>query len=457
MILTLLLPWFPIILGVGVGGRLLGRTRGYGLGLLCALFWMVLVGASAGTGVWGDPWTAAAILAGSVAIIAMGGWAGESPISTRAAGFGPRECSRGLKPAAQIVSPVEDTSTLQRLTTAMEQFDEWLEDHRNDRNPWPGFDEFIRAVMNQCCGAKHVKPYRLAGEGEELLPLREPEPFTEVKPIFARRGMMGHVVTTGRSYYAGDATQGELVAKLADDSSEPIAWCFAIRQGTRRLGVVVARQLDIPPERSKQLLRVVERLVTGFWCTLAEACHSRAAALDDPVSGLLTREAFLRTAEQSLSGSYQQGEPVALAVIALEKLRELNDSGRWEVADELVAEVSNALRQKVRMDDRLGRFDGSRLLLLLRRVDSQLATLIVGQVMSRLTALCGDRDRWNASIEVRCGVVGSGTEEPDLRSLISRALIECHRARAEGVPIASDLPEPSGVGCVSEATCLRSC
>lgn len=453
MILTLLLPWFPIILGVGVGGRLLGRTRGYGLGLLCALFWIVLVQASAGTGIWRDLWTVATILAGSVAIIAMGGWAGETSTSARAAGFGPRECSDGMPQggfaasAAQIVSRVEDTTTLQRLTAAMEQFDEWLEDHRNDRNPWPGFDEFIRAVMNQCCGAKHVKPYRLAGEGEELLPLREPEPFTDAKPIWARRGMMGHVVTTGRSYYAGDSTQGELVAKLADDSPEPIAWCFAIRQGTCRLGVVVARQLDVPWEGSKQLLRVVERLVTGFWCALAEACHSRAAALDDPVSGLLTREAFVRAAEQSLSESYQQGEPVALAVIALEKLRELNDSGRWEVADELVGEVSDALRQKVRLDDRLGRFDGSRLLLLLRRVDSQLATLIVGQVMSRLTALCGDRDRWKASIEVRCGVVGSGTEEPDLRSLISRALIECHRARAEGIRIASDLPELSVVSC----------
>lgn len=445
MILTLLLPWFPIILGVGVGGRLLGRARGYGLGLLCALFWIVLVQASSAAGIWQDPWTVATILAGSVAIVAMGGWAGEMSISTRAAGLIAPEHSRRLEPAVQIVSPVEDPTALQGLSTAMEQFDEWLEDHRNDCNPWPRFDEFIRAVMNQCCGATHVKPYRLAAEGEELLPLREPEPFTEVKPISARTGIFGHVITTGRSYYAGDAAQGEFVAKLADDSSEPIAWCFAIRRGTRRLGVVVARQLNIPPQRSGQLLHVVERLVTGFWCALAEACQSRAAALDDPVSGLLTREAFLRTAEQSLSESYQQGEPVALAVIALEKLRELNDSGRWEVADELVAEVSDALRQKVRMDDRLGRFDGSRLLLLLRRVDSQLATLILGQVMSRLTALCGDRDRWQASIEVRCGVVGSGTETPDLRSLISRALTECHRARAESIPIASDLPELADV------------
>jgi diguanylate cyclase (GGDEF)-like protein len=130
---------------------------------------------------------------------------------------------------------------------------------------------------------------------------------------------------------------------------------------------------------------------------------------------------------------------VAVVVIALERLRQLNDSGRWEVADELVHEASAALRRKVRLDDRLGRFDGSRFILLLRRVDSELASLIVAQIVSRLTATCGDESRWAASIGVRCGLVGSGTENPDIRTLVSRALVQCHRARKEDTQIASDL------------------
>jgi diguanylate cyclase (GGDEF)-like protein len=344
----------------------------------------------------------------------------------------------------------------------MDQFDDWLEEHRSDNDPWPKFDEFLRSAMYQSCRAKHTKPYRLAGD--ELLPLREPDPFTEVKPVSTRRGVLGYVVTTGRSYYSGDATHGELVSRLAEDSlgdsrglddsgspdegcgpSESVVWCFAIREGTRRLGVVAVRHLGIPPEQNKPLLSAVERLVNRLWCAVSEVCHSRAAAEDDPVSGLLTRAAFLREAEQSLADSYRQCEPAALVVIALENLRELNDSGRWETADELLREVSATLHRKVRMDDRLGRFDGSRLLLLLRRVDSELAILIVAQVMSRLTALCTDLERWKASVGVRCGVVGTGTEQPDLRSLISRALAEARRARVEGIPIASDLVESGDV------------
>ena len=130
---------------------------------------------------------------------------------------------------------------------------------------------------------------------------------------------------------------------------------------------------------------------------------------------------------------------MVVAAIALEGLREVSDSGRWEVADEVVREVSNVLRRKMRMDDRVGRFDGSRFLLLLRRVDSELASLIVAQFMSRLTGVCRNHGRWHGVVEVRCGVAGSGTERPDLRTLVFRALAQCRRARLENTPIASDL------------------
>ena len=435
MNLTLLLPWFPIILGVGVGGRLLGRTRGFGLGILCALFWIVLVQASAGVGVWWQPMTAAALIAGAAAIVAMGGWSGETPLDEDAPSGSKRSG------ASTDVKPLDsgDKAALDRMASVLDQFDDWLDEHRNDADPWPKFDDFVRSALYQTCRATHVRPFRLRAEGGELIPLREPDPLTDAPPVSARRGILGHVATTGRSYLANDSSQGELVSKLAQESNEPIAWCFAVTQGPKRLGIVTVGRVDLSPECNRQLLRASEKLVSQFWRTLAYACKSRSAVLTDPVSGLLTREAFLRTAEQSLAESYAQGEPAATVVIALERLRALNDSGRWEVADELVQEVSAALRRKVRLDDRLGRFDGSRFILLLRRVDSELASLIVAQMMSRLTATCGDQSRWAASIDVRCGVVGSGTETPDIRTLVSRALAACHRAREEDTCIASDL------------------
>jgi diguanylate cyclase (GGDEF)-like protein len=130
---------------------------------------------------------------------------------------------------------------------------------------------------------------------------------------------------------------------------------------------------------------------------------------------------------------------VAVAVIAVERLRVLNDTGKWDAADELVREVSAILRRKTRADDRLGRFDGSRFVLLLRRVDAELASLIVTQIMSQLRSCLPCDAGSGVPVTVRCGVVGSGVDNPDLGRLLSGALAQCRRAREEGVQIACDL------------------
>ncbi len=438
MTLTLLLPWFPILLAVGLGGRLLGRGRGFALGLVCAMFWVVLVQAAAGTGIWRQPGVVVTIAIGAVAIFLMGGWAGQMPVDRS---WPSGTSSSMFRPPSGDPASEDARAALDRFATLIHQFDDWLAEHRDDSDSWPAFGEFIRGVLFQCCKATHVKPYRLLSEGGELVPLREPDPLAELKRVSARQGILGHVVTTGRSYVGGDPTQGELIGQLAQDVPEPIMWCFAVTQGTQRLGAVTVGQLDVAPEANRALLRAVEQLVSQCWCMLAETVRSRTAGQDDPGSGLYNRAAFLQAAQQSLRESYAQGEPVAIAVIVVEGMRELNDAGRWEVADELVREVADSLRRKVRMDDRLGRFDGSRFVWLLRRVDAELASLIVKQVISRLTALCGDRSRWRSAITVRCGVVGSGTgsKNPDLRTLVSHALVQSRRARLEQVTIAGEL------------------
>ena len=143
MTTTLVLPWFPVILAVGVGGRLLGRARGFALGFLCALFWIMLVQASSGPQIWWDRWTVASIVAGALAIFTMGGWAGETPVGRRAS----TEPARPEEVIPAAASPQEEGSVLGQLAAIMDQFDDWLEDHRNDGNPWSRFDEFVRAAL----------------------------------------------------------------------------------------------------------------------------------------------------------------------------------------------------------------------------------------------------------------------------------------------------------------------
>lgn len=435
MIVTLLLPWFPIVLAVGVGGRLLDRSRGTGFGILGAMFWVVLTLAATGPVVFAQVLTIAALVAGSLAIVAIGAWSGSVVLPTPARDITSSKTSADKRPAV--------SDGFEPLSEALKRFDDWLEVHRYAADPWPEFGELVRVLLYNLCGATHVHPYRVLSEDDSLVPLRAIEPGETPDLVSARQGIIGHVATSGRAYRAGDETHGQLVDRLAKESDERIAWCFAIRQGPRRIGLVKVGGLPDQAKRNKSLLTAAEEMICVFWNTLSEVCRSRVAETRDPASGLLTREPFLIQADRILAASYAHHEPVAVAVFSFEGLRAMCDRADWELADRLIKDASALLEERLRADDCLGRFDDSRFVVLFRRVDSALGRLIVEQLIVQLRTLCDDRDRWGGPVTARCGLSGSGTEHLILSQLIARAVARCNHARRNGARIASDLePQP---------------
>ncbi|MFH0982689.1 MAG: hypothetical protein V2A79_14285 [Planctomycetota bacterium] len=384
---------------------------------------------------------------------------------------------------------------LQTLISVHQQFDAWLEVHSYDDDPWTDFDEFLRSLLFHWVGGTYVKTYRVLSEGDQLIPLRELEARDALDMVSARRGVEGYVATTGRSFLAGDRTHGKLVDGLvprtagADGSpgsnpesevqsskfkvrgrgpenrdrecglaDETPAWCFAVTRGACKIGVVTVERFvrslwgsatseTVPAcPWSPMQLRLVELVVAQFWNALTEVCRSRTALIHDPGSSGLTRKAFFEIGREVLADACRQGEPVAVAVIGIEGLRGLDDEGQWAGADDIRATVSNVLKQRLRADDRLGRFDDSRFVLLLRRVDSGLAFLIMKQLIDRLSNVLVGRSPWGARVELRCGLAGSGVigeasgaGKPSLEKLVATALELCRQARESSVRISSDL------------------
>lgn len=333
------------------------------------------------------------------------------------------------------------------MSGALRMFDEWIREHREDADPWSAFGEFLRMMLHQTCGAHHVRVFRVGADGTSLEPLYV-SPLRISPPV--ERMIRG--LTAGTAGTDGCGVAGATLEGGAGSSPESGSWRFAVAHGDRTLGIVQAGGTDGTCTKDEAYAELIPRLVGLFWSLLAATVENRRADAVDPVSGLPTRQAFLRAAEATLRAAHEQREPVAVAVVALERLRELNDAGRWETADELVREAAAILRLKARAEDCAGRFDGSRFVILFRRVDARLAALIVAQIMARLHALCGDAARWSARLTARCGVVGSGSQTPDLRTLVAGALRECHRARGDQRTIGSGLEvieaagEPSRAG-----------
>ncbi|MCP4591128.1 MAG: diguanylate cyclase [bacterium] len=368
---------------------------------------------------------------------------------------------------------------LQSMVSAYQQFDSWLEVHRYSDDPWADFEEYVRSVLFQWVGGTRVRAYRVLSKGDELIPLREMELGPEVSGkamLSARRGVEGYVATTGRSFVAGDPTHGMLVERLSSAHSDSGAgsepgpggpvWCFAIVRASHKVGVVAVHDFaagsgggikgaaaSTPHRFSPSQLRLVELVVGQFWNTLTEVCRSRTAVTTDPSSGGLTRKAFFEVGREVLADAHRKGEPVVVAVIGMEGLRRLDDMGHWETTDDLRSTVSRVLRERMRAEDRLGRFDDSRFVLLLRRVDTELGTLIVKELMGRMECVLAARQDCGQGAELRCGLAGSGVtgeEDPltrrSLEQLVTVALESCQEARQAAVALSSDLASASCVG-----------
>lgn len=426
------LHWFPIALGVGVAAGLAGSKRSRLISLAGAAYWLTLAISLSHGAIMRDVALFWSALGGAAVIGLIGMWVAtpsrENPAAT----------STTTRPAA---TKLAGSPSAEAAGALVGSFDEWLADNRSKPDPWPYFGEFVVSAIQSAVTGKHVRVYRLMSDNDQLHPLRQVELGEHDFPS-SRTGIVGHVVTTGRSYYSGDPAQGELVQRLAADH-DPCTWCFAIRKENRTIGIIRVGEFESPSSASPQMLKLIEGVITLCWITLAETCRGRLVGHVDPISGVLTQSAFMKTAVRSLQDSYSHGEPVAVVNINIEGMRRLHDHGEWDHANSLIHEVSSLLMQRIRQDDEIGVFDSSRFLILLRRVDSELATLIVSQLMEKLNVICADVRRWGCELTARCGVAGSGTHQPSLHALVTRATENSHKARETSVKIVSDLCPPA--------------
>lgn len=439
MSVTLILDWVLFVVVAAVVGRLLGVRRGGPVAAGLALFWCFLAITGGPPPGYPASWLMVSLTASAGLIVLIGIWSA-----------GGRESESSEAPAPLSAdAPVESVADAGRrggnlgwVQAALRDFAIWMDRYRQDQDPWPAFGEFLRGLVHQLCGAARVRFYRILSEGDVLVPLHAIDPKGSEECVSARRGIVGYVATSGRTYVAGHPGEGELVRQLADEETHPVGWAFAVKQDGRTIGLATVGHLpgiDASRAADREKLATLELLIGQFWMTLGETCRSRALATTDPVSGLLTREAFLEAANEILAECYRNNEPVAVVVIAVEGLRALDDSGRWTQVHAFVSRVGRLVSRKCRSHDCLGRFDDSRFLLLLRRVDSELAKLIVQQLLSNLQRI-GPQDALSQDqVGFRCGVAGSGLETPDLTTLIHRATAHCHQARRLVLPFHSDL------------------
>jgi diguanylate cyclase (GGDEF)-like protein len=126
-----------------------------------------------------------------------------------------------------------------------------------------------------------------------------------------------------------------------------------------------------------------------------------AAALTDPLTGLVNRRGFIEAAERELARARRHGRPFTLAYVDVRKLKLVNDTYGHRAGDELLRQAAALLAGTARADDVVGRLGGDELAMLLVEQDAHGAEVvsdrIAADVAARRTAI-GLGDEWDLTV-----------------------------------------------------------
>lgn len=108
-------------------------------------------------------------------------------------------------------------------------------------------------------------------------------------------------------------------------------------------------------------------------------------ATHDTLTNLLNRRRFNEALENCLTQSNRYGTHGALLFIDLDNFKNVNDTYGHQTGDELLVNISTALKQRLRKSDVLGRLGGDEFAVLLTHVNGEQAEIIAEQMVETVS------------------------------------------------------------------------
>jgi diguanylate cyclase (GGDEF)-like protein len=145
-----------------------------------------------------------------------------------------------------------------------------------------------------------------------------------------------------------------------------------------------------------------------------EVAAVTAAALTDPLTGILNRRGFLEEAERELVRARRYDHPLALAFVDVRGLKAVNDSEGHLAGDRLLKQVSLLLNESARTSDVIGRIGGDELAVLLVEQSAEGAASMTHRVRSQIPAhraSLGLASAWDVTIGTAAFPEDGGTIE----------------------------------------------
>ncbi|MBL4804961.1 MAG: GGDEF domain-containing protein [Alphaproteobacteria bacterium] len=161
-------------------------------------------------------------------------------------------------------------------------------------------------------------------------------------------------------------------------------------------------------------------------------------ALQDPLTGLKNRRAFINQATAELSQARRDKTPVAMALMDLDKFKSINDTYGHDVGDAVITHFANQLKMRVRRGDIIGRIGGEEFaIMLVRSTDDEDAYSVINRIREAVAeSPCSYIDKAGKAKElsytVSVGIYSCTPDEETINEMLSNADEMLYRAKENG-------------------------
>ena len=156
-------------------------------------------------------------------------------------------------------------------------------------------------------------------------------------------------------------------------------------------------------------------------------------AVQDALTGTMTRQAFAAEFETALAHAAHFGKPVALLVFDLDHFKEINDSHGHSAGDAALKLVAGIVREKLTSSDLFGRFGGDEFLVGSAGSDGPQALQLAEEIRTSLARHVRDGRAQISGLGLSIGVAIADPESGyDLEPLFNRADAALYAAKRAG-------------------------
>jgi diguanylate cyclase (GGDEF)-like protein len=155
----------------------------------------------------------------------------------------------------------------------------------------------------------------------------------------------------------------------------------------------------------------------------------RAAAVVDPLTGMLNRQALMQRASELEQQAHLSGEPVGLIVGDIDHFKRVNDAYGHAAGDAVLTDVAYALRKQLRVYELSYRIGGEEFLVLVPGADLERCAAIAEDLRASIAA----QPHGGRQITMSFGVAASDTSQRfNYAAVFAQADAELYAAKRAG-------------------------